>query len=205
MVGHPISLADLHDFLLHKSVVMPEEIATNSIQGHHGTNYASVTSIIQKGFIPGTDEDWFGKGAYFFVEGVSFLSPFVLARRWADFWGPRHGWRSWAVMAATISTDKMLDLTKVDQIKAFNEIRESIYDDFKVEGSTARNGLDAVIIKKLQELTEVRSVIGNVVFRFRRENKKNIVSAVPNATILCVYNCDAINRSSIKLVKHGPL
>lgn len=101
----------------------------------------------------------------------------------------------------------MLDLTVLANMRIFNEYREILYQKYSPEMRKPKSTkLDNVIIAAIREKMDVGSVKGNVYIRFVIENDKSIASAVPNVTILCVFDHKGlIDKDSITKLKEGRL
>ena len=52
--------------------------------GNHGTNKINISSILKHGFVPSSGEGhWYGRGVYFFIDGINCTSIDKLAEQWA--------------------------------------------------------------------------------------------------------------------------
>ena len=185
---------------------------TTTIKGYHGTDMELFERIRSENFRCSTKPEWLGRGAYFFVEGVSCQGPEEDAISWADLCVKIFGekYKYWAVLTADIKTEKMLDLTDEVQLKSFNRIRDSVYRRFSFRGRM--NGdrinrdhlIDVEILDVIRAQTEILAAKSHFFFKFTLENQRHIGSRIPNVTVVCVYEPEAaIDKDTISNPRSG--
>lgn len=170
------------------------------VKGYHGTDQTNSKSIQAENFRVGTDDQWLGRGAYFFVEGVSCEAPPADAKNWALFWC-RGRYLKWSVLSAEISTERLLDLTDRENLKIFNQLRQVTRRRFgpRVPKAYQRgSGIDTLVLEQLFKAGKITAAKGDFYTKFNKDTAE-IPSRLPNVTILCVFDpADAIDLKSIK-------
>ena len=187
-----------------------------SFIGHHGTNADNISSIVDVNFIESDGrEHWFGKGAYFFINGVNSQDTITLAQKWAidqswDNQNLKYTYIKYAVIEAEIvvNSKNLLDLTTTEGLQLFNQFREMVLNNIlAAKKKLKRDDLrDYDVFQMIKNNLPVEVVKGNVYIKFAESRKARILSNVPNCTILCADNCKRnVNKDSIKEVFKGDI
>lgn len=192
---------------------MPNNATSACILGYHGTDRAEKENIIRNNFRESIGRHhWLENGVYFFVEGISD-SPIDDASNWAiaQAWDndkKRFQYTEYVVFEAQIKFDRIWDLTTQEGLKMFNYARTQIIRkiglQYTLEPGAKQGYYDADVIEVVRKRLKFQVVKANVYIKFTFERKKNIISHIPNVTIISVSNPkQAIEKSCIKVVKQG--
>ena len=163
------------------------------------------------GFIPSQNHnDWLGHGIYFFIDGIS------CPKNNAEEWAKNQAWdndnncyqyKTYSVIKAKVNVQKskLLDLTTTDGLIVFNTIRESLINKLEKNFNRARdvNDDDQMICNLAISHLKLELLIGHFYIKNRTQRIRNIVSKIPNTTIMLVVKPELCDISSIKLVKNG--
>lgn len=187
--------------------------STKKISGHHGTSIESLDGIKKSNFKESGSSHWFGRGAYFFVQGINSIPASDLARLWAidQAWDnklKKHTYETFTVIEAIITfrDDNYLDLTETEGLQLFNEYREKTIEAIiKSKKRLKYKGiLDSDIFSLMRKNLGIEVVKGHVYIMFADIRRSLTSSRIPNCTILCVDNCEKnIIQSSIREVSNG--
>jgi len=179
--------------------------------GYHGTNQDNANTIMATGFIPSQNHnDWLGHGIYFFIEGIS--CPKSNAEEWAknqawDNDNKCYQYKTYSVIQARVDVQKskLLDLTTTDGLVVFNKVREYLINKLEKNFDRARdvNDDDQKICNLAISHLKLELLIGHFYIKNRTQRIRNIVSKIPNTTIMLVVKPELCDISSIKLVKNG--
>ena len=179
--------------------------------GYHGTTQDNANTIMATGFIPSQNHnDWLGHGIYFFIDGIS--CPKNNAEEWAknqacDNDNKCYPYKTYSVIKAKVNVQKskLLDLTTTDGLIVFNTIREYLINKLEKNFNRARdvNDDDQKICNLAISHLKLELLIGHFYIKNRTQRIRNIVSKIPNTTIMLVVKPELCDISSIKLVKNG--
>jgi len=179
--------------------------------GYHGTNQDNANTIMATGFIPSQNHnDWLGHGIYFFIEGIS--CPKSNAEEWAknqawDNDNKCYQYKTYSVIQARVDVQKskLLDLTTTDGLVVFNKVREYLINKLEKNFDRARdvNDDDQKICNLAISHLKLELLIGHFYIKNRTQRIRNIISKIPNTTIMLVVKPELCDISSIKLVKNG--
>lgn len=179
--------------------------------GYHGTTQDNANTIMATGFIPSQNHnDWLGHGIYFFIDGIS--CPKNNAEEWAknqawDNDNKCYQYKTYSVIKAKVNVQKskLLDLTTTDGLIVFNTIREYLINKLEKNFNRARdvNDDDQKICNLAISHLKLELLIGHFYIKNRTQRIRNIVSKIPNTTIMLVVKPELCDISSIKLVKNG--
>lgn len=171
---------------------------TLSIEAFHGTSLESAKEIEASNYRESDrDDEWLGKGIYFFVDGIS--DPLTNAIDWAiaQAWDNAekiYKYKEFAVLKSTVEVDenRLIDLTSQEGLRNFNSAKLLLLKEiFK--------GFASEELKEMSVETHSCKVFNFIVAKFNAHavkhnlyinNKKgrrmNLKSNVPNTTVLCV-------------------
>jgi hypothetical protein len=183
-----------------------------NVIGYHGTSSEAAVSIIMEGFINSEgDDEWIGKGSYFFVQGISSM-PSDQAAKWAiaESWNNSKKiniYTRFAVIKSQIEVkeDHLLDLTVEDGVEVFNYIIEAHKAKIQQMGRFF-DYKDGYIIDfaRGEGLIDVDVVKGNYYIKFAEQRKRGINLRTANCTICSVYEPNK-NIKSSTIVKEGDI
>ena len=188
-----------------------ENTSAMKIKGFHGTTEENANEIIKNGFqISQNDEDWLGKGVYFFIDGIS--NPLLSAIEWAT---NTHGQLNCAVLESDIliqETD-ILDLTTPKGLITYNSLRNKIIKSDYGELLFRRNLNikkrkdvrvdDRIITNKLFSITSYKAIIHQVYIKTALQRTLALESSYPNSTVMCIKNTTTIHFSKkVHTLKH---
>jgi hypothetical protein len=180
--------------------------------GYHGTSGESASLIIETGFTPSKNhDDWLGHGVYFFINGIS--CPKSNAEKWAknQAWDndkKYYKYKAYSVIQAKVDVQKsrLLDLTTTDGLEVFNTIRELLINElqqhFFVRGRDVNDDDQKICNHAISHL-KLELLISHFYIKNQTQRTKNIVSKIPNTTVMLVVKPELCNISSIKQVKTG--
>lgn len=187
------------------------DISTTFI-GYHGTSVDKANKIMDIGFIPSKNSnDWLGHGIYFFIDGIS--CPKNNAEEWAknqawDSDRKYYKYKTYSVIQARVDVQnsRILDLTTTDGLLAFNTVREHLINklerNFFVRGRDVNND-DQKICNLVISHLKLELLICHFYIKNRTQRTRNIVSKIPNTTIMLVVKPELCDISSINQVKTG--
>lgn len=174
--------------------------------GYHATESNNEASIKRNNFLPSLSPgDWLGKGAYFFVEGVTSPGPIENAVKWAT---EHKLFSSYVILQASIEVEEecCIDLRTPDGNEAYAALKKLYINFFYEKGhkkpSFKPTSIDGDMFDEAGRFsTQLKVVVNAVCIRFEEEKKFGIRSYVPNATIACVKTpTDNIRLDSIQKV-----
>lgn len=181
----------------------------NKLVGYHGTTFEAAQSILNRGFkLKGSDEDWLGSGAYFFVDGIS--EPVSCAYQWAL---NQHK-KNIAIIQVEVlvNSNDLLDLTTTSGLNIYNQFRNKLIQDHGHSLANRRNlkikkrrdiRLDDCLITNLvQSETKHSALIHNVYIKNKSQRQLVLESSYPNSTVLCINDLSLINK--IDIYKRAP-
>lgn len=157
--------------------------------GYHATDKNSAESIIRtkRYNFSNDDEDWLGKGVYFFENNITH----------ALYWCTKYKcFPVWSILESHIEGDKIIDLDDPDTFEEFYKTYMEIKDRYKKRrDGRPRKILDAVVldimhIKKPYDL--VRGIFRGVPGYDLRNRSFERVRVFPHHIQLCVKNRDCI-------------
>lgn len=174
---------------------------------YHGTNKDNVGSITANNFRDSTNrDDWLGRGVYFFVDGIS--DPVGNATEWACCQAYKQGcyqYDEYAVIKAKVSADKVLDVTSIEGLKAYNKVRNGVIRTHSKYYAKDRNRRhdDCFMWDSVAKLMGIDLVINHLYIQNMTQRKLKISSNTPNTTVMCVKKQDVIDKVSIHVVSTG--
>lgn len=177
--------------------------------GFHGTSEANAESIISTNFKPSENPDeWLGFGIYFFTDGIN--DPRENAKEWAKncAWngiGKPLKYTKYNVLSATVSGTNVLDTTQREGLQAFNTIRNKIIESkmkcFPFDRE--RKYDNRVMWNLIADFLKLEIIIHQLYIKTKKERRYNLVSNVPNSTVMCVKNTNNIKSETIRKVLGG--
>lgn len=195
------------------SLSLPIYSKKTKIKGFHGTLSENVDSILKNNFYESEKEIWFGKGVYFFIDGISSES--------LDYWAKHHTFDNCkdkhkpktsfeiSVLTAEISVneDLLLDFTNDKLKKMFNGFRRDAIAAAEESGKYIKSQLtDSKLLAAFKNLMEFEFVKSNVYIRLGILRRAEIGSKIDNVTIFVVNNPSKhIQKPSIKEVFKGEI
>lgn len=177
--------------------------------GYHGTSEASANSILSSNFKPSENpDDWLGYGIYFFIEGINV--PIDNAIEWAKTkaWNGRDQplkYSKYNILSVLVSGKHVLNTSNMDDLNAFNKLREKLQVAEKRSFPRDRNlnEDDRVMWNLVADFLNLEIIIHNLYIKTESQRKLNIVSKVPNTTVMCVKNTNNIHFETIKMIIEG--
>lgn len=119
---------------------------TREYRAFHGTTREGASNIVRTRYInfSNDDEEWLGKGIYFFDEDVKQAYYFCIkARKYSE----------WAIIYSHIETDNYIDLTILDHYEQFKEIANKLKTRYlKRADGRPRKLMNAVILNAMYKL-----------------------------------------------------
>ena len=89
---------------------------------YHGTDFKNIESIIKDGYVSSSEEEWFGRGVYFFETLNSVVDGAVEAENWMKYVKRQ---KEWAIFEASIVSDNYIDLLEnVEHRLLYDQIRK---------------------------------------------------------------------------------
>ncbi|GAB2633471.1 hypothetical protein [Belliella aquatica] len=183
-----------------------------NIVGYHGTSAESAVGIIKEGFKNSEGEnEWIGKGTYFFIKGISSI-PSDQALEWAiaEAWDNSNRiniYNRFAVIKSEIKVEEehLLDLTIEDGVNILNYIIEAHKNKIQNMGRFF-DYKDGYIIDfaRGEGLLDIDVVKGNYYIKFAEQRKRGINLRTANCTICSVYEPNK-NITSSTIVKEGDI
>lgn len=178
--------------------------------GNHGTNKINISSILKHGFVPSSGEGhWYGRGVYFFIDGINCTSIDKLAEQWAKDQSynkktKKLDYCKYAIIEAEILTEKnaIVDLRIDEYAKKVNIVREKVKSLCMCNG---RKMSDDEIWEYMKKKFDIKVVVDNTYIKFGDERIKQITSRINNCTILSVLDKDIIDKNSIKIIRTGDI
>jgi hypothetical protein len=180
--------------------------------GYHGTSLECASLIMETGFIPSKNHyDWIGHGVYFFINGIS--CPKSNAEEWAknEAWDNNnkcYKYKTYSVIQAEVDVlkSRLLDLTTTDGLVVFNTVREHLIKKlekhFFVYNRDVKGDDNEICNQAISHL-KLDVLICHLYIKNRTQKKKNIVSRIPNTTVMLVVKPELCDISSIKQIKYG--
>ena len=187
-------------------------VVSTTFIGYHGTSGENANSIIDTGFIPSKNhDDWIGHGVYFFIDGIS------CPKSNSEEWAKNQAWdndkkcnkyKTYSVVQAEIDVQKsrLLDLTTTDGLVAFNTIRELLINELERNFFVRNRDVDEddqKICNHAISHLKLELLISHLYIKNRTQRIKNIVSKIPNTTVMLVVKPELCDISSIRQVKTG--
>lgn len=178
--------------------------------GNHGTDEKCVSSILKNGFIPSKGKkQWYGRGVYFFIDGINSSSIDKLAEQWAKDQAynketKKTNYSQYAIIEAKIISEKdtTIDLREDDAQKAINHVRDTIKN---ICNSKNIRMCDDEIWLFMENKFGIKAIITNTYIKFGYERIKRIDSRINNCTIISVLDQNIIDKNSIKLIRKGDI
>lgn len=167
--------------------------------GYHGTDNTCSQSILSENFRVSDNDDWVGKGAYFFVEGL--YDPIKAAKEWAISRANRYSKKDkcytlsyprYAVIESLITTDqeKVLDLVCAEGRKGYAKFKECILEDACRRGialTTRERHNEGLIVDELCEKYSMDIVLSELVITTSEYSlKQRVTDKIPNKTVIAV-------------------
>ncbi len=167
-----------------------------SIEGHHGTSFASAKLIqgddykLSKG-----DDEWLGDGVYFFVEGIKSNTA-DLAEKWAivQAWNNKSKtlqYQQFAILKSVIEVEEenFLDLTTENGVEVLEYLVDKYIDKIKSIGKKLdfHDGM-LLNLARRENVIPIEIVKGNFYIKFTKERIHRINLRTNNCTICTVCN-----------------
>ncbi len=183
-----------------------------SIEGHHGTSFASAELIQGNDYRLSTgDDEWLGDGVYFFVEGIKSNTA-ELAEKWAiaQAWDNKrktYKYKQFAVLKSVIivEEDNFLDLTSEDGIEILEYLVDKYIDKIRLIGKKLdfHDGM-LLNLARNENVIPIEVVKGSFYIKFTKERIHRINLRTNNCTICTVCN-PAKNIISKEIIKTGDI
>ena len=182
--------------------------------GYHGTNEQNEKNILSMNFRKSAgDNHWFGEGIYFFIDGINAESLDNIAVQWAidQAWDNQERklkYTNYLVLKATIhlEPETIFDLRDEKNNIVFNQVRDKIIEAIRNKGKIINGDYkDSIVFKYIQQKFRIKAFIGNVYIRLGTQRICKIHSNIPNCTIICVHDNQAISIEDIEPVKKGAI
>jgi len=174
-------------------------VSNDSIEfvGYHGTNSKYVPDIYKHNFkISKNAGEWLGYGTYFFVEGVS--CPIKNAREWALNEAYKDlNYKHYSILKVRAVGKTIFDLTTIDGLKKFDELRNQIIKKYNTYFHRNRNFYedDRIILNLIIKWMKIDILISNLYVKTTAQRISKIYSRIPNVTVMLVTD----PKKSIKL------
>lgn len=178
------------------------------IIGYHGTNKDNIESIRKANFkISAGDEEWLGHGVYFFVDGIA--CPIESSKGWAiaQSWNntnKSNNYPEYCVLSAKITSEHILDLRVQEDLIKYNSYRDHVVNkcgDYFRKNSYKKH--DNLINNMIAGQLGLEVIISNLFIKFRAFRIAQLISRMPNVSVLCAKNADCINAETIKIICEG--
>lgn len=171
---------------------------TLSIEAFHGTSLESAKEIEKSSYRESDKEDeWLGRGIYFFVDGIS--DPLTNAIDWAiaqawDNTEKINKYDEFAVLKSKVEVDgdRLIDLTTQEGLRNFNGVKsvflKQIFKDFASDElkEMSVEAHSCTMFNFIVSKINAHAVKHNLYIKNKKERRMNLKSNVPNTTVLCV-------------------
>ncbi len=116
---------------------------------YHSTKLSNIKSIQDNGYRESSENNWFGKGIYFF-ESIKAISD---GEKEAINWAVKVKWYfEWAIFEALIEADDYIDLISNDKhMNLYSEIRAELINQHLKSGKEIKDFQERIIYIKLEE------------------------------------------------------
>lgn len=164
-------------------------------QGFHGTERSSAHEILKTGYFKYSidDEEWLGKGIYFF--------DFDYKQAWY-FCEKARKYSEWAVLSCNIVTDNYIDLNMTDHFEAFKSFANKLKNRYKTRSDgKPRKLINAVVLNVMLEAKPFDLV--RAVFAVSPGYPVDRTNIIPVQFQICVRNRDCIKSIEEVVVDHG--
>jgi hypothetical protein len=160
--------------------------------GYHGTSQEGARKIEAEGYEASGDENWLGRGVYFFGTIPDVTNGETEARAWAVYVKKCD---NWAVIQVTINSEKFLDLVQnIGHRRLFEEAKRKMLEQHQRMGKAPWTFRDYIIFKYIDKKVGFE-VIRAVVDAEPKEYLSNIVKR-PQVQI-CVKATTCIKEGKI--------
>jgi len=163
-------------------------------EGFHGTTRNSADEILKTGYFNFTngEEEWLGKGIYFFDIDVKQACYFCAkARKYTE----------WAVLSCNIVTDNYIDLTMIDHYEAFKKTVAKLKNRYlKRSDGTPRKLMNSVYVNAMYDMTPFDLI--RAVFIVPPGYEVDRTNIYPSELQICVRNRNCI-KSVREVINHG--
>jgi len=152
--------------------------------GYHGTTEKHAQDIIIcQHFTQSDDEDdWLGRGIYFFENDIQQAYNFCIKAR---------KYKEWSIIKSNIKAGFIIDLTKIEDVTEFSKIAKSFRDRYyKKKDGTKRELLNSVILNAMYNIKQFDLVRG--VFQIPETTKIYRTNICFYQIQLCIRNKDCI-------------
>jgi hypothetical protein len=178
------------------SAFIPSEM-TLSIEAYHGTSLESAKEIEANSYNESNkDDEWLGRGIYFFVDGIS--DPLANASDWAiaqsyDKTSKKNKYEKYAVLRSNVEVEenRLIDLTSQDGLKKFNDIKVKLLDRIFKDFSSAQlrkspGEQNCAMFNYIASTLRTHAVKHNLYIKNKQERNLYLKLNVPNTTVLCI-------------------
>lgn len=178
--------------------------------GNHGTNAINASNILKNGFKPSCGENhWYGRGVYFFIDGINSTSIDKLAEQWAkdqsyDRKTKKLTYSEYAIIEANILSEEstIIDLRIDEYARMVNKVRDTVKSLCR---RNRRKMSDDEIWEYMKSKFGIKVVVDNTYIKFGDERIRQIKSRINNCTIISVLDKDSIDKDSIKIIRIGDI
>ncbi len=184
---------------------------TLSIDAFHGTSLHAAKEIEKTSYKESNkDNDWLGRGIYFFVDGIS--DPLTNACDWAIAEAKKKDYEHFAVLRSNveIEDDFLIDLTNQDGLAKFNIVKTKLFDRIFKEFDSAElrkkiqvGEHDCAMFNYIASTLKAHAIKHNLYIKNKKERKLNLKLNVPNTTVLCVrrenfkFNAQIVHQGAV--------
>lgn len=165
-----------------------------ALRGFHGTRRASADQIKRTKYFNFStdDEEWLGKGIYFFDKDMKQAYYFcVKARKYSE----------WAILSCHIESDKLIDLHMTDHYEVFESFAAKLKNKYlRRSDGKPRKLINSVVLNAMYEAEPFDLV--RAVFPVPPGYPVDRTNIIPVQFQLCVRNRECI-KSIEEVVDHG--
>ena len=160
--------------------------------GYHGTKNKSVSNILMYGYKLSGEDEWFGKGVYFFVDAKPYSNGYSEARLWAIH---VKRFKKWAVLQSEIIGDNYIDLIKnVKHKNLYDKICKEMYA-LHVKSKVPNDFLENIVFKKISEKQNIDFILAFADAGKPHEYYTPVVRRLQAQ--LCVKKIECIKKSKL--------
>jgi hypothetical protein len=183
---------------------------TLSIEAFHGTSLQSAKEIQESSYNESNkDNEWLGRGIYFFVDGIS--DPLTNASDWAIAEAKKKKYEEFAVLKSNVELEenRLIDLTSQEGLKNFNTVKAKLIDRIFNGFSSAdlrkmRSGEhNCAMFNYIASTLKTHAVKHNLYIKNKNERNLGLNLNVPNTTVLCVrrenfkFNAQIVHQGGV--------
>lgn len=165
------------------------------IIGYHGTSKKAGKAILKDNFRPSGEDEWFGKGVYFFETAQPYIDGIDEAKNWAVYVKKI---TNWVVIESTIKGDRFIDLVgDISHRNEFDKVKNMALKAHTRFGHPRETFTDGIVFLRLAELGNIDFVRAFV--DAKRENRYNSNVVRRPQIQICVKKVGVISKTAIVL------